>query len=283
MYHAKKKGRNNFQFYTRSMNAVASERISMEKDLRSALDKGQFTLYYQPQLDMNTGKIVGVEALIRWRHPKLGLVMPGKFIPLAEDTGQIFAIGEWVLRTACKQMKKWIDKGLTDLRMAVNLSAIQFRQRNLPGLISDILEETGLSAARLDFEITESGAMHDIDNSSAILNTLRSMGSRISIDDFGTGFSSLSYLKSFPINALKIDRSFINDITTSPDSAAITKAIIAMAKNLNLEVIAEGVETHEQVEFLRAQQCNTMQGYLFSVPVPANSCMELLRQETILN
>ena len=271
------------RFFTKSMNAVVRKRMSMEKDLRSALKKNQFTLHYQPQMNTNTGRISGVEALIRWRHPELGLVPPDRFIPLAEDTGHIFAIGEWVLRTACSQMKIWMDAGFTDLRMAVNLSTIQFRQRNLPGLISDILDETGLNASCLDFEITESGAMHDIENSNAILDTLRRMGSRISIDDFGTGFSSLSYLKSFPINTLKIDRSFISDITTSPDSAAITRAIIAMAQNLNLEVIAEGVETHEQVEFLRAEKCNTMQGYFFSTPVPANSCMELLRKETVMN
>ncbi len=283
MYYAKKKGRNKFRFYTSHMNTAARERMSMERDLRTALEKEQFVLFYQPQLDTHTGRISGVEALIRWKHPVLGMVAPDLFIPLAEETGHIFAIGEWVLRTACRQMKIWVNEGLSGLRMATNLSSKQFRQGNLPGLVADILEETGLSASYLDFEITESGAMHDIDKSNAIMNSLQQMGSRISIDDFGTGFSSLSYLKSFPINTLKIDRSFIHDVTSSSDSAAITRAIIAMAQNLNMDVIAEGVETHEQVDFLRAEQCNTMQGYFFSSPVPAEACQQLLHREAVLN
>lgn len=270
MYQAKELDRNNFQFFSREMNIKMLERMMLENSMRKALEREEFFLVYQPQVDSRTGKIIGMEALLRWQHPDLGLLSPDKFIYLAEETGFIVQIGEWVLRTACRQNKKWQDIGLPPVRIAVNLSAKQFVQRQLDETISAILMETNLDPQWLELEITESAIMKNADENAEILRKFKEMGAGIAIDDFGTGYSSLSYLKHFPITRLKIDRSFVRDITTNPDDAAIAEIIIAMAQTLKLEVIAEGVETRSQMEFLSFNNCVEMQGYLFSRPVKAD-------------
>lgn len=277
MYQAKELDRNNFQFFSRDMNIKMLERMMLENSMRKALDREDFFLVYQPQVDARTGKITGMEALLRWQHPDLGLLSPDKFIYLAEETGFIVAIGEWVLRTACRQNKQWQDMGLPSVRMAVNLSAKQFVQKGLDETISAILLESGLDPQWLELEITESAVMKNADENAEILRKFRDMGSSIAIDDFGTGYSSLSYLKHFPITRLKIDRSFVRDITSNPDDAAIAEIIIAMAQTLKLEVIAEGVETRTQMEFLSFNNCVEMQGYLFSRPVRADVFENYLR------
>jgi len=258
MYSAKDSGRNNFQFFTEDMNAQVVERLTLENSLRLALDKNELFLVYQPQMDIATGRITGLEALLRWRHPELGLLPPSRFIRIAENTGLIIPIGEWVLRTACSQARKWQDDGLLAVPVAVNTSAVQFRQEGFPELIRRVLRETGLAPQYLDRE-------------------LKTMGLKLVIDDFGTGYSSLSYLKQFPVGKLKIDRSFIRDVATDPDDAAITSAVISMAKSLNLKVIAEGVENEAQMSFLRAHQCDEIQGYYFSQPLSAEEAAEKLR------
>ena len=279
MYRAKEGGRNNFQFYASEMNARALDRLKMEGGMRRALERGEFVLHYQPQMDIRSGRIVGVEALLRWQPPGQSMVLPGDFIPLAEETGLIVPIGEWVLRTACAQLQAWqASKDFPRLTMAVNLSARQFKQQDIVGTISRALRDTGCDAASLELEITESIVMENPEAAAATLERLSDMGVRLSIDDFGTGYSSLSYLKRFPIDALKIDRSFVRDITTDPDDAAIAKAVIALARSLKLHVIAEGVETAEQLEFLRKQQCDQMQGYYLSRPLAADALEQLLKQ-----
>lgn len=275
---AKEQGRTNYQLYTPVMNAKAFERMTLENSLRKALERGEFTLYYQPQVSLGTGDIVGMEALLRWEHPDLGLVSPAQFIPMAEETGLIVPIGEWVLRTACEQNKKWQDMGYRPMCMAVNLSARQFNEQNLVAMISGILKSTKLDAQWLDVEITESIIMQHLESTIATLRDLHHLGIQISIDDFGTGYSSLTYLKKFPVHALKIDQSFIREITTDPDDAAITSAVIAMGHSLKLNVIAEGVETMEQLQILRTLKCDRMQGYLFSRPVPAQTITPLLME-----
>lgn len=275
---AKEQGRTNYQLYTPVMNAKAFERMTLENSLRKALERGEFTLYYQPQVSLSTGDIVGMEALLRWEHPDLGLVSPAQFIPMAEETGLIVPIGEWVLRTACEQNKKWQDMGYRPMCMAVNLSARQFNEQNLVAMISGILKSTGLESQWLDVEITESIIMQHLESTIATLRDLHHLGIQISIDDFGTGYSSLTYLKKFPVHALKIDQSFIREITTDPDDEAITSAVIAMGHSLKLNVIAEGVETMEQLQILRALKCDRMQGYLFSRPVPAQTITPLLME-----
>jgi PAS domain S-box-containing protein len=277
MYHAKDAGRSNFQFYSKSMNAAAEKRLTLENKLRKALDRGEFQLHYQPLIDVDTWRIVGAEALIRWRHPELGLVSPAEFIPLAEETGLIVPIGEWVLRTACAQIRKWHDLGTRDLFMAVNISGRQFSQEALVATIEKVVRATGVDPKRLELEITESVLMHNAEETVQTLEVLKAMGPRISVDDFGTGYSSLSYLRRFPIHTLKIDRSFVNDVTTDPGDAAIVAAIIAMARGLSLEVIAEGVETPDQRTFLLQEGCRLMQGYLFGRPVPAEDFETLLK------
>jgi diguanylate cyclase (GGDEF)-like protein len=276
MYHAKGEGRNNFQFYTASMNASALERMVLENSLRKALDLGEFVVYYQPQLSLSSGRMVGVEALIRWVNPTRGMVSPAEFIPLAEETGLIVPIGEWVLAAASEQNRIWQQAGFEPLRVAVNLSSHQFKQKNLVDTVARISEFSGLEPQYLELELTESVIMQDADATTRTLHRLKEMGLRLAIDDFGTGYSSLSYLKRFPIDVVKIDRSFIRDITVDPDDAAITKAIIAMAHSMNLKVIAEGVETAEQLAFLREQGCDEIQGFLFSPAVPAEKITELL-------
>jgi diguanylate cyclase (GGDEF)-like protein/PAS domain S-box-containing protein len=279
LYRAKEQGRNNYQFYLPEMNAKVSERLSMENSLRKALERKEFLLHYQPQVDLNTGAIVGMEALVRWHHSESGLISPAKFIPLAEETGLILPIGEWVLRTACAQNKRWQEAGLPPIRVAVNLSGRQFQQRNLIETVRRTLTDTGLDAAYLEMELTESILMQKIEIITSVLSELDAMGIQISVDDFGTGYSSLSYLKRFPISKLKVDRSFVSDITTDPDDAAITSAIINMAHSLKLKVVAEGVETADQLAFLRSLKCDGMQGYFFSRPLTAEQATEMLVQK----
>ena len=278
LYRAREQGGDNYQFYTADMNAKAMKRLTLENSLRRALERSEFEVYYQPVLDINTRKIVGVEALLRWHHPELGLVQPAEFIPLAEDTGMIVPIGEWVLRTACAQSKSWQSAGFAPLSLAVNLSARQFQQQNLAEVVLRILRETGLNAQDLELELTESSIMKNAEVAVRTLGQLQGMGIKIAIDDFGTGYSSLGYLKRLPIDTLKIDRSFVCDITTDPDDAAIVMAIITLAHNLKLKVIAEGVDSEEQLSFLHLLRCDEWQGYLFSEPLPAESFEELLTQ-----
>ncbi|MGA3093182.1 MAG: PAS domain S-box protein [Terriglobales bacterium] len=277
MYSAKDGGRNNFQFFTADMNAQAVERLTVENSLRLALERRELFLAYQPQMDIATGKITGVEALLRWQHPELGLVPPDKFIPIAENSGLIIPIGEWVLRTACSQARKWQDEGLTAVSVAVNVSAAQFRQEGFSETVCRVLRETGIPPQYLELELTESLLLSNADVMFSVLQQLTAMGLRLTIDDFGTGYSSLSYLKRFPVGKLKIDRSFVQDVAADADDAAITTAIISMAKSLNLKVIAEGVENEAQMSFLREHQCDEIQGYYFSKPVAAEEVADKLR------
>lgn len=277
MCRAKDQGRNNYQLYTPAMNAKIMERLTMENSLRYALKRNEFTVFYQPQVNTASGQITGMEALVRWLHPDRGLVGPVEFIPLAEDTGLIIPIGEWVLHTACAQNKAWQESGLQPVRVTVNISACQFQQQNLVNTVAQALKQTGLDPQWLELEITESALMQDLDFTIKVLQDLRDMGVRISVDDFGTGYSSLNYLKRFPIHTLKIDRSFVRDITDNPEDAAIVSAIIVLAHNLNLNLIAEGVETPDQLAFLKHCRCCEMQGYLFSKPLPAGEFEKLLR------
>ncbi|RJS60889.1 GGDEF domain-containing phosphodiesterase [Bacillus sp. PK3_68] len=267
MYRAKEQGRNNHQFYTSGMNDWIQRRAILEKGMRQALEHDEFTLFYQPKVDINTGVITGSEALIRWRHPQLGVISPEEFIPLAEETGLIVAIGEWVLQTACKQMRKWQNSGFPHMTISINLSPRQFQQASLVEQVSKVLEETGLKPQYLELEITETIAMYNEDYVIAKLNALKDLGVKIAIDDFGTGYSSLSYLKKFPFHTLKIDKSFVRDIEDDSDDNKIIATIIAMARNLKVSVIAEGVETDKQLYFLQQQKCNEVQGYLFSKPL----------------
>lgn len=276
MYHAKEMGRNHFRFYTTEMNERMANRARLEKGLRKALERNELTVHYQPQVDITTGDITGMEALLRWQHPDLGVVSPADFIPLAEETGMIIPIGEWVLRKACKQNQAWLEAGLPPMRMAVNLSARQFQQQNLVEVVSKVLQDTGLPPYFLDLEITESVAMFNEDYVIAKLQELKNLGIKISIDDFGTGYSSLSYLKKFPIDALKIDKSFVAEVMNDKDDAEIIATIISMARNLRVSVIAEGVENEEQLQFLRKQKCTEAQGYFFSRPMDALELQPLL-------
>jgi diguanylate cyclase (GGDEF)-like protein/PAS domain S-box-containing protein len=278
MYRAKKLGRNNFQFYTPAMNEESLERVRIESALRNALERDEFVLYYQPQVDLATGDIVGMEALIRWQHPELGMVPPVRFVGVAEETGLIVPIGAWVMREAAAQNKAWHDAGLGQLRVAVNLSARQFGDPELIGGIEAVLADTGLDPAYLELELTESLFMSDVTPAVELLHRMKALGVKLSIDDFGTGYSSLSYLSRFPIDVLKIDRSFVADITDDANDAAIVSSIIALAHNLKLAVIAEGVETVEQLDYLRSQGCDEMQGYYFSRPLPAAEFEQLVRE-----
>ena len=277
MYIAKDRGRNNFQFFTEDMNARIMERLALESSLRLALERKEFFLVYQPQMDIGTGKITGLEALLRWQHPELGLVPPDKFIRIAEKSNLILPIGEWVLRTACAQARKWHDEGLRAVPVAVNVSAVQFRQEDFSILIGSVLLETGLASQYLELELTESLLLSAADATFSVLLNLKALGLSLAIDDFGTGYSSLSYLKRFPINKLKIDRSFIRDVAVNPDDAAITTAIIAMAKQLKLKVIAEGVEDEAQLSFLRENHCDEIQGYYFCKPLVVDAVADFLR------
>ena len=278
MYQAKEQGRNAFQFFSREMNYKAEERLLLDNSLRRALERQEFFVLYQPQMNLLTGELIGMEALVRWQHPEMGLVTPDKFIPLAEDSGLIIPIGEWVLKTACRQNKAWHDMGFGPLRVAVNLSGRQFKQERLVESVATILNETGLAPSLLELEITESIIMRNAEETIVTLRRLKEMGISLAIDDFGTGYSSLSYLKHFPIDRLKIDRSFVLDITNDPDDAAIAEAIISMAHSLKLKVTAEGVEQQEQLLFLAQRNCDEMQGYLVSRPISAEEFTILLQQ-----
>jgi diguanylate cyclase (GGDEF)-like protein/PAS domain S-box-containing protein len=270
MYRAKDLGRNSYQLYTPSMNARSFERLAMESSLRHAVERDEFLLAYQIKCDMVTGRIAGLEALVRWQHPELGLVQPNDFIPLAENMGVIGELGECVLRIACRQNKIWQEMGLAPVRIAVNVSAHQLRDDRLLKIVPEILAETGLDPLYLELELTESVMLRQFDETAKILHKLREMGITIAMDDFGTGFSSLSYLKRMPIDSLKIDRSFVRDVPKDRDDCEIVSAIIGMAHNLNLKAVAEGVEDVEQVEFLRSKGCNEIQGYLINRPLPAH-------------
>ncbi len=277
MYHAKEQGRNNYQFASMEAIEAAAGRLSIERSLHHAFDRKEFVLHYQPMINLATGATIGAEALIRWNHPERGEMLPDDFIPVAEECGLIHPIGEWVLRTACEQMKRWHQAGRGDLRLAVNLSPRQFQQHNLTGMIEDVLRSTGYPAALLDIEITESTAMQHAEMSLAIMSRLKEMGIRISIDDFGTGYSSLSYLKRFPIDTVKIDQNFVRDLTTGSSDGAIISAVISMARALKLNVVAEGVENEQQLDFLRRENCEAIQGFLCSAPVPADEFEATLR------
>jgi EAL domain-containing protein (putative c-di-GMP-specific phosphodiesterase class I) len=277
MYSAKEKGRNNFRFFTETMNAEVEERLTLENSLRLALERNELFLVYQPQMDMATGNIIGLEALLRWQHPELGLVPPDRFIRIAENSGLIMPIGEWVLRTACSQTRKWQDEGHAAVSVAVNVSAVQFRQEDFCNLIRRVLHETRLAPQYLELELTESLLLANADVTLSVLQELKAMGLTLAIDDFGTGYSSFSYLRQFRVSKLKIDRSFVRDVAVNPDDAAITSGIIGMAKSLNLKVIAEGVENEAQMSFLRAHQCDEIQGYYFSRPLTVDKVAEKLR------
>lgn len=281
MYHAKKVGPNFFEFYMPHMNARAIEMLDLERDLRYALANNEFILHYQPLVELSTNRIIGVEALIRWIHPKKGLIPPLQFIELAEETGLILEIGEWVLRTACAQNKAWQDAGFPKICIAVNLSGHQFRHREIVQTVDNILKETKLDPQYLELELTESSIMGNTELYLRAMADLKGLGINLVIDDFGTGYSSLSYLKKFPVSKLKIDKSFVRDLTTDSDDGAIVLAIIAMAQKLKLKVLAEGVETQQQLEFLTANDCNDVQGYFFSRPV-ADNVFEKLLQEGFL-
>jgi predicted signal transduction protein with EAL and GGDEF domain len=276
MYRAKEQGRDNFQLYAAAMNESAVERLSLESALRKALGRRELIIHYQPLLDLRRGRVQGMEALLRWRHPERGLMSPAEFIGVAEATGLILPVSAWILRTACAQARRWHQEGHTELCVAVNLSARQFQQPELVAEVKGALEETGLPARCLELEITETNAMQNAEATVHTLRELKALGVRITIDDFGIGYSSLSYLKRLPIDSLKIDQSFVRDVTTDPDDAAIAAAVIALAHTLKLQVVAEGVETEEQMAFLESHGCDRMQGFLFSQPLPPEECGAVL-------
>ncbi|SEI41634.1 EAL domain-containing protein [Nitrosomonas eutropha] len=283
MYQAKKEGRNTYRYHTEALSVAANERLIMENRLRYALSAEELILHYQPLVDARTGYVVGVEALVRWQPPGKAMVPPGKFIPIAEETGLIVPLGEWVLRTACKQARAWIDAGLSPLVMAVNLSVRQFQSENLVGMVQRILEETQLPADYLELELTESMFMEHVEQSIETLNKLKTLGVHLAIDDFGTGYSSLIYLKRFPIDKLKIDQRFVRDLADDHNDREIAATIIAMARGLKLGVLAEGIESEEQLAFLRQQDCDYYQGYLFHRPVPAIELEAWLREHSVPN
>ena len=283
MYRAKEHGRNNFQFYTPEMNDLANERLALEHSLRRALERNELLLHYQPKVNLETGMIVGAEALLRWQHPEWGLIAPERFIPIAEETGLIVQIGAWVIRTACNQARLWQDAGLPPVIMSVNLSARQFRQERFVKVVTQILHETGLKPEQLEMELTESMLMHNANAAISILGGLKSLGVRLSLDDFGTGYSSLSYLSRLPIDTLKIDRSFVQHIGDQDecDNGILAQAIISLGHSLNLTVIAEGVETGEQLKFLKAHQCDEVQGFYFCKPTVAGEFAKMLAESLV--
>ncbi|MHB1098857.1 MAG: putative bifunctional diguanylate cyclase/phosphodiesterase, partial [Burkholderiales bacterium] len=284
LYHAKSQGRDNYQFYAERMNTLTLERLSLQNDLRKALERGELEVHYQPQVDIGSGFVTGMEALMRWKHPARGWIPPARFIPLAEETGLIVNLGEWMMKTVCAQMNVWQMAGFLNesQRVSVNVSPRQFREGDFSKMIEKILEETALSAHRLELEMTESMLMHNTESTLTMLNQLKRLGIKLSLDDFGTGYSSLSYLKRFPLDVLKIDQSFVRDITGDSNDAAIVAAIIAMARSLQLKVIAEGVETSDQFSHLKEQGCHGFQGYYFSEPLPGEE-MTRLFQSTYLH
>ncbi len=278
MYYAQQKGGNNYQLHKSEAVVISLEQLALETNLRNALKRSEFQVYYQPKVNLRTGKITGAEALIRWYHPEKGLVSPAEFIPLAEETGLIISIGEWVLRTACNQTKIWQEAGFLPFQIAVNLSRRQFVHRNLQERIIKIIQEVDLKPNHLELEVTESLVMQNEKAATRMMKSWQKFGIKISIDDFGTGYSSLSYLREFPFDVIKIDRSFIRNITTDSKTEAITIAIIQMAHSLNLKVVAEGVETKTELDFLRKHKCDEIQGYLFSAPLPTSKFEKLLQE-----
>jgi EAL domain-containing protein (putative c-di-GMP-specific phosphodiesterase class I) len=269
MYDAKKLGRNNCQFYKADMQARVLEWQSLEGNLRGALERKEFMLHYQPKIDLKTAEISGVEALIRWIHPDRGLISPAQFVPIAEESGLIVPIGQWVLREACRQSRAWMDAGLAPVRMAVNVSAVQFMSHDFLSAVREALMISGVEPSNLELELTETVLMHDADSAIETLNALKAIGVQLAVDDFGTGYSSFSYLRKFPLDSLKVDRSFINEITPESNNATILSALISIGKSLNHRVVAEGVETKEQLHFLQKQGCSEGQGYYFCHPVIA--------------
>ncbi len=282
MYRAKEQGKNTCQLYTETLNIAAVERMALQDSMHTGLERNEFLAYYQPRVDIQSGRILGTEALVRWQHPKLGLVSPDHFVPLAEETGLIVPVGEQVLRAACAQNRAWHDQGLGKPVVAVNVSGRQFEQGDLVGTVMNVLRETGLDPNYLELELTESILTHSPGRTLESVRELVAAGVRVSIDDFGTGYSSLSYLKRYPVAAVKIDRTFVSDLTTNPDSAAIAGAAIAMAHSLDLRVVAEGVETLQQLEFLRGVQCDEIQGYFISPPAPADEVSLLLDKKHLM-
>ncbi|HEV2112254.1 MAG TPA: EAL domain-containing protein, partial [Gammaproteobacteria bacterium] len=283
MYQAKENGRSSYQFFTQEMNTRAYERLSMESSLRLGIQRGEFTLHYQPQLDLRTGRIVCAEALLRWNRPDKAEITPAVFVPILESSGLIGEVGEWVLREACRQNRVWQQQGLPRIPIAVNLSAIQFNRRNMADMIGGILDETGLEAKYLELEFTESAVMRDTRDVGTTIHRLDELGVRLALDDFGTGYSSLGYLRRFHLDKIKIDQSFVQDLSLDPDDAAITVAIIGMAQDLKVAVVAEGVETREQGEFLRRHGCDAIQGFYFSKPLSADDFAALLMSDYRLN
>jgi EAL domain-containing protein (putative c-di-GMP-specific phosphodiesterase class I) len=277
MYRAKEDG-DSFRFYAPKMDQRVHETLELEADLRHALERGELLLHFQPKVDLASGEITGAEALVRWQHPQRGLIAPGMFIPLAEETGLILPIGEWVLATACAQVRAWQDAGLPVVPVAVNLSARQFRKTDLAKTVHRVLRESGIAPRLLELELTESMIMRDPLAAAAIMQQLKALGVRLALDDFGTGYSSLNYLRRFPVDCLKIDRSFISDAASDPSAAAVATSIVAIAHSLGLHAIAEGVETGEQLDFLRDCGCDSLQGYYFSRPVPAEAFAALLTE-----
>tara|TARA_R110000751_G_scaffold4388_1_gene21573 strand:+ start:106266 stop:108035 length:1770 start_codon:yes stop_codon:yes gene_type:complete len=277
MYHAKDSGRSCFKFYSDSLNAKAMEKLQLEGALRSALENDEFELYYQPQIDLKANQINSVEALIRWHHPDLGLVPPGEFIPIAEESGLIIDIGNWVLKTACTQAKLWLDSGLGPIRMAVNISGLQFKLPTFLETVKTVLDISQLPAKLLELELTETVVMSDVKENIGRLSALKELGISLAVDDFGTGYSSLNYLKRFPIDILKIDRSFITDIADDENDEAIVAAIMALAETMNLQVVAEGVENYNQLLKIKQSECAYVQGYYFSLPLDAQDCTQLLK------
>jgi diguanylate cyclase (GGDEF)-like protein/PAS domain S-box-containing protein len=279
MYRAKRKGRNNYQFFTSSMKDEDLEELALGHDLRRALDRDEFIIYYQPQINIRTGKIFGMEALVRWKHKEMGIIYPGQFIPWAEESGLIIPLGEWVLRTACEQTYKWMNNGMPRLRLAVNLSAQQFNQRDLVKVVSQILADTKLPSDCLELEITESAVIENLEYAQNTPHELKALGIRLAVDDFGTGYSSLTYLKKLPVNTLKMDQSFVRDLTQNPDDAAIASAVITMGHGLDLNVMAEGVETENQFKFLKDHNCDGIQGHLFSQAIPPKEFEKLVKEK----
>jgi EAL domain-containing protein (putative c-di-GMP-specific phosphodiesterase class I) len=282
MYRAKEAGRTNCQFYKPEMNMHSSERISLGSQLRRGLERNEFVLHYQPKVAVATGKLTGVEALLRWRHPELGLMPPGQFIPILEDNGLIVQVGEWVLTEVCGQLNAWKKEGLVPVPVALNLSARQLQQSDLERSIKRILSDAAIDPRLIELEITESVLMRNPEHAAHVLRRLSEMGIRLSVDDFGTGYSSLAYLKSFPLDTLKIDRSFVKDLVSCSDDAAIVQAIIALARSLELSTVAEGVENNAQLALLTAFGCNAYQGYYFSRPVPPGEFASLLKEASLL-
>jgi EAL domain-containing protein (putative c-di-GMP-specific phosphodiesterase class I) len=276
MYRAKDLGRNNYQFFSNEMSARAFERLSLENSLRHALKRQEFFLLYQPQVDLSSGTIIGVEALLRWQHPDLGIIMPTEFVALLEETGLIVPVGSWVLKSACQQAVAWHQAGFNQLTVSVNLSGRQFNNPDIIKSFSETIAQSGIDPTLLEMELTESMLMRNASKTISALNSLHHLGIQIAVDDFGTGYSSLNYLRRFPISTLKIDRSFIRDVVDDADDAAIATAIIVMAQSLNLRVVAEGVETDAQKAFLQERNCQLIQGDWFSVPVDAESITQML-------